>query len=62
MKVDEFVIQGEELKALMKDMEKARKQASKTRKRKSGFEVKWVKVPVRWIERLRIADIGVATY
>jgi DNA-binding FadR family transcriptional regulator len=32
------------------------------RKRKSSFQVKWVKLPVRWVERLRAASAGPATY
>jgi hypothetical protein len=36
---------------------------SKTKKRKkSEFEVEWVKFPLRWAERLRNAKVGPATY
>jgi hypothetical protein len=34
----------------------------KRRKRKSGFEVEWVKFPLRWFRRLREAGVGSATY
>jgi hypothetical protein len=43
----------------MRDWGKSQGQASKS---KSGFKVKWVKFPLRWLERLRVSDVGPATY
>jgi len=44
-------------------MKKMGKQQSKAKRRKkSGFEVQWVKFPLRWAERLRKAKVGPATY
>jgi hypothetical protein len=71
MKVDDdFAIQGEQLKALMKDykeqqsrmLKRTSGRISKRRKRKSGFRVQWVKLPIRWIERLQAANVGAATF
>jgi hypothetical protein len=38
------------------------KRIPKARNRKSGFEVEWVKFPLRWRKRLREAGVGAATY
>jgi len=38
------------------------KRTPKQRKRRSGFEVEWIKFPMRWIERLLTARMGSATF
>ena len=38
------------------------KRLTKTRKKKSEFKVRWVKLPFRWIERLRAAAASENTY
>ena len=52
-----LTITSEQARAFLKGMSKRRR-----RKQKSKFEVEFVKVPVRWINRLAAADIGPATY
>jgi hypothetical protein len=56
MDAEKFLIKGKELEALMKDLG----QATKIRSRKPAFKVRWIKLPVRWVERLRGASS--ATY
>src|SRR5262249_15426115 len=62
----DMAITGEMLKTLMKDYEHQRrqttKQTPKRRRRKSGFEVEWVKFPVRWANRLWAAGVPGATW
>ena len=60
MQVSDFLIQGKEMRALMKKMGAQRSKA-KTR-RKSGFEVRWVKLPFRWIRILHQAAVSASTY
>jgi len=60
MPISDFVIQGKEMRALMRKMG-AQRSKTKTRK-KSGFEVKWVKLPFRWIEILHQAAVSASTY
>src|SRR6516162_6129646 len=51
MPISDFIIQDKELRALMRRRGAPRSETKK--RKKSGFEVKWVKLPFRWIERLR---------
>src|SRR5262249_980944 len=60
MQVSDFIIQGKEMRALMKKMG-AQRSKVKTR-RKSGFEVRWVKLPLRWIRILHQAAVSASTY
>ena len=60
MPISDFIIQGKEMRALMKKMGAQR---SKTKKRKkSGFKVQWVKFPLRWIRILREVAATGSTY
>jgi hypothetical protein len=59
MSTSDFVIQGKELRALMKKM--GTRRSMKTQQ-KSGFKVQWVKFPLRWIRVLREAEVGRGTY
>ena len=65
-KASDLAIEGEMLEALMKQYRQQQKQmtkrAPKPRKRKPGFKVEWVRLPVRWWKRLREAGVGSATY
>ena len=60
----DMAITGEMAEALMKNMMQGqfRKRTPKARKRKSGFEAKFVLFPIRWVERLREAGVGGTTY
>jgi len=60
MPISDFIIQGKEMRALMKKMGAQRSKA-KTRK-KSRFEVQWVKLPLRWIRILHQAAVSASTY
>src|SRR5215813_12398316 len=60
MPISDFIIQGKEMRALMKRMGAQRSKA-KTRK-KSRFEVQWVKLPFRWIRILHEATVTGSTY
>ena len=60
MQISDFLIQGRELRALMKRME-ARRSKMKTRKN-SGIEVRWVRLPLRWIRILHQAAVSASTY
>ena len=60
MQISDFLIQGRELRALMKRME-ARRSKMKTRK-KAGFEFRWVRLPLRWIRILHQAAVSASTY
>jgi hypothetical protein len=59
-----MAITGEMAEALMKNMMQGqfRKRTPKARKRKSGFEAKFVLFPIRWVERLREAGVGGTAY
>src|SRR5215471_10779069 len=66
VEASDLAITGEMAKALMRDYENRRKQITgrtpKRRKRKSEFEVKWVRFPLRWHRRLSEAGVSSATY
>jgi hypothetical protein len=38
-----------------------RNRTPKKHNRKSGFEIEWVRVPARWLDRLLAADVGAPT-
>jgi len=59
MSTSDFVIQGKELRALMKKM--GTRRSVKTQQ-KSGFKVQWVKFPLRWIRILREVAATGSTY
>ena len=60
MQISDFLIQGKELRALMREMESRRSKA-KTRI-KPRFEVQWVRLPLRWIKILHRAAVSASTY
>jgi len=60
MPISDFLIQGKELRALMRRMGAPRSKG-KTRK-KSGFKVRWIKLPFRWIRILHQAAASGSTY
>src|SRR5215813_15476209 len=60
MPISDFIIQGRELRALTR---KRGAPQSKARKRKkSEFEARWVKLPLRWIRILHQAAVSASTY
>src|SRR6516164_7045070 len=59
MRTSDFVIQGKELRALMKKM--GTRRSVKTQQ-KSGFKIQWIKLPLRWIKVLREVGVGRGTY
>jgi hypothetical protein len=59
MQASDFVIQGKELQSLLKKIEARR---SVKAQRKSGFNIQWIKLPLRWIKVLREAGVGRGTY
>ena len=60
MPISDFIIQDKELRALMRRRGAPR---SKTKKRKkSGFEFQWVKLPLRWIRILHQAAVSASTH
>jgi hypothetical protein len=60
MRASDFVIQGKELRALMRRMGAQR--SSVKARQKSGFKIQWIKLPLRWIKVLREAGVGRGTY
>jgi hypothetical protein len=62
MDAEKFLIKGKQLEALMRKVAVQQKRLTKTRKKKSEFKVRWVKLPFRWIERLRAAAASENTY
>ena len=62
MDAEKFLIKGKQLEALMRKVAVQQKRLTKSRKKKSEFKVRWVKLPVRWIERLRAAAASENTY
>src|SRR5262245_54101796 len=60
MEVSDFIIQGKELRALVRRI-RAQRSKGKTRK-KSGFKVRWIKLPFRWIRILHQAAVSGSTY
>jgi hypothetical protein len=60
MPISDFIIQGKEVRALVKKMG-AQRSKTKTRK-KSGFEVRWVKLPFRWVRILHEAAVSASTH
>src|SRR5262249_38187213 len=61
-----MAITGDLAKALMRQLKQTREPVSKSkrerRKRVGGFKVGFAPFPSRWIERLRKAGVGGATY
>ena len=62
MDAEKFLIKGKQLEALMRKVAVQQKKLTKTRKKKSEFKGRWVKLPFRWIERLRAAAASENTY
>src|SRR6516162_5979079 len=60
MPISDFAIRGKELQALMRKM-RAQQSKAKTRK-KSRFEIQWVKLPFRWIRILHEAAVSASTH
>ena len=60
MPISDFIVQDKKLRVLMKKMG-ARQSKAKTRK-KTGFEVQWVKLPLRWIRILHQAAVSASTH
>jgi hypothetical protein len=64
-KASDLAIEGELMEAWMKkygQQGRRTKRTPKQHKRKSGFKVEWVRLPIRWWKRLREAGVGSATY
>jgi len=59
----DLAVPSKTMEAWLKDRQAAQpKRMQKKRGRRSGFQIEWVKLPRRWIDRLRAANVGPATY